>query len=633
MIGKKISDKSVSDLFASLAEHDRYVFLDTSLPDRENRESLLFTSPLKQLEYRLGEDRAHFFDQLFNYLNRGYYLAGWFGYEFLHDHLAISCNPSNSVAANLGVYNSPILVDHTRINQQLPIEYGKHLSRSYELKDLSPSMDEQRYCRAIRRILEYIAAGDTYQVNYTFKFSFEFKGSAVDLYTDLRRSQPVPYGCCIKDGDQYVMSFSPELFFRADQGRIYAKPMKGTMKRGRTNAEDSELQYTLKNDEKNRSENVMIVDLLRNDLSRLVEATGGGFVNVASLFDVERYQSVLQMTSSIVADRLSDETVSPKELLKALFPCGSVTGAPKIRTMEIIDELEEQPRGVYTGAIGYFSPDGKSVFNVPIRTVVLDGGRGEMGIGSGIVADSTPEDEWQECLLKANFLTNPLPEFSIIETMFHSSHDGYLFFDDHVTRLKRSAAYFNFAFEKELLLRELERFGKTLAGVGNNRVRLALSSDGTIGLTAGNCGSPLSLELPDHLDAQDGPLAEIDFADQRTDSSQLWLFHKTTRRTLYNEAYIKAQNEGLFDLIFCNERNEVTEGCIANIFILKDNIFYTPSLSCGLLDGVMRKQILGVKRKNPVIEKVLHKEDVLGASRIYLCNSVRGVVPVRIRTK
>ena len=632
MTGNKFSDKAVSDLFADLAEHDRYVFLDTSLPDHENRESLLFTQPIKQLQYRPGEDRKLFFDQLLHYLNQGYYIAGWFGYEFLHDHLSIPCKETESVSASLGVYHQPLIFNHSSSNTELsPAGSALKNAEPYRLGNLSPGMDQLQYCQAIRRILEYIAAGDTYQVNFTFKFSFDFEGSATDFYTDLRRSQPVPYGCCIKDGDHFIMSFSPELFFRVDQNRIYAKPMKGTMKRGRTGGEDSSYLQMLRNDEKNRSENVMIVDLLRNDLSRLVAATGGGFVNVASLFDVERYQSVFQMTSSIVADRLKENSVSPEEMLQALFPCGSVTGAPKIRTMEIINELEEQPRGVYTGAIGYFSPAGKVVFNVPIRTVVLNGNQGEMGIGSGIVADSSPDDEWQECLLKANFLTSPLPEFELFETMLHDDRDGYLYLEDHLQRLQGSASYFNFPYDREQTQQNLEQFAGTFEQKGCRRVRLTLSSEGKIELTAAGCEPPAHLILPGSHDQSLSQPVLIDFAEQRTDSSLFWLFHKTTRRTLYNEAYGRAQADGLFDVIFCNERHEITEGCITNILILKNNIYYTPPLDCGLLNGVMRKQLLASAGKMPVVEHVLYRADIQEAEKIFLCNSVRGVIHAQMQ--
>ena len=633
MIGKKLSDKAVSDLLADLAAHDRYVFLDTSLPDHENRESLLFTRSIKQLRYRTGDNRGDFFNCLQHYLDHDYYLAGWFGYEFLHDQLPVPCGEQERITASLGVYKQPRIFHHDRSQTDvLPMAVPPAPRSGYRLKNLSATMGQRHYCQAISRILEYIAAGDTYQVNYTFKFSFDFEGSISEFYSDLRRSQPVPFGACIKDGEDYILSFSPELFFRADRQQIQAKPMKGTMKRGRNAAEDENHQHLLHNDGKNRSENVMIVDLLRNDLSRLVNDTGGGFVNVTSLFDVERYQSVFQMTSSIVAQRVDDRRLTPEKIMQALFPCGSVTGAPKIRTMEIIGELEKQPRGVYTGAIGYFSPAGKAVFNVPIRTVAVNGGRGEMGIGSGIVADSSPEDEWQECLLKAKFLTSPLPEFKLIETMLHDGRDGYLYLEDHLHRLQRSASYFNFPCDKEQLNHHLESLAASFAKNGCHRVRLTLSSGGRIELTAAPCDPAGYLYLPDSLDDDLSRPVSIGFAEKSTDSTGPWLYHKTTVRTWYDRAYQRAQAAGLFDVIFCNERDEITEGCITNIFILKDNIYFTPPEHCGLLGGVMRNQLLAGAPGKPVVEKVLSREDVQAADMIFLCNSLRGVVPAQIQS-
>ncbi len=632
MIGKKLADRAVSHLLSDLAGHDRFVFLDTSLPDHENRESLLFTQPIRQLRCRPGDSRLDFLNCLQHYLDRDYYLAGWFGYEFLHDHLPVHCGGQDYVIASLGVYKQPRLFHHDRSQADaLPLAEPPAVACSYQLKNLSANMEQRHYCQAISRILDYIAAGDTYQVNYTFKFTFDFEGSISGFYGDLRRSQPVPFGACIKDGDDYILSFSPELFFRADRRLIQAKPMKGTMKRGRNTREDENLHHLLHNDEKNRSENVMIVDLLRNDLSHLVKETGGGSVNVTSLFDVERYQSVFQMTSSIVAQRLDDSRLTPGEILQALFPCGSVTGAPKIRTMEIIGELEKQPRGVYTGAIGYFSPAGKAVFNVPIRTVTVSGGRGEMGIGSGIVADSSPEDEWQECLLKAKFLTSPLPEFKLIETMLHDGRDGYLYHEDHLHRLQRSASYFNFPCDKEQLNHRLESLAVSFAKNGCHRVRLTLSSGGAIELTAAPCDPVGSLHLPDSSNDERLLPVSIGFAEKSTDSTGPWLFHKTTMRTWYDRAYERAQAAGLFDVIFCNERGEVTEGCITNIVILKDNIYFTPPEHCGLLGGVMRKQLLAGAPEKQVVEKVLSREEVLAADMIFLCNSLRGVFPARIQ--
>jgi len=635
MTGRPLSTNELSQLFGYLADHEHYVFLDTSLPDAHNKKSLLFTHPVEILQYRVGENRNAFFRQLKDRSDAGYYLAGWFSYEFLQKKRSANLQTQLPVLAELGVYRDPVIFNHSTDESCFPFaENHSKEELSYLLQNLQPGMNREDYCQAIKAILEYIAAGDTYQVNYTFKFSFEFNGSVSRLYKDLRRSQPVPYGCWIRNGDRHILSFSPELFFRFNQKTITAKPMKGTMKRGRTNEEDLQYAHSLSQDQKNRSENVMIVDLLRNDLSRLIDSSGGGTVEVVSLFDVERYKSVLQMTSTIIADCKGENPLSPEDMLQAIFPCGSVTGAPKIRTMEIIEELEKQQRGVYTGAIGYFSPNQEAVFNVPIRTVVLDGSNGEMGIGSGIVADSSPEAEWQECLLKARFLTNPLPDFYLIETMFYTQANGYLFLNEHLDRLIASAEFYNIIYVRAEIEDELSCFKNSLKSGDCYRVRVTLSLESSVDINASICNPPTRLDLPDPLDDNEHDAVLIDFADMHQDSSDSWLFHKTSRREKYDSAYRKAQADGLYDVLFFNESEELTEGCITNIFILKDGSYFTPPLHCGLLNGVMRGQLL-LRSSNsvPIKERVLFRKDLEGAEKIYLCNSVRGVVRAQLTEK
>lgn len=632
MSGRILHDKEIAGLFAALGDQQDFVFLDTSMVDGVNHRSLLFTEPVERLCCQAGENRAEFLARSAWWLDQGYYLAGWLGYEFLHDELAIGLKDETAALADLGVYAAPMSFDHLSGANNFPtlIEPDQEDS-AYQLTNLRPTIEEDQYCRAIDRILEYIAAGDTYQVNYTFKLHFDFDGSAAHFYRDLRRSQPVPYGCFMKCGDSHILSFSPELFFRLEAGKIIARPMKGTMKRGRFSGEDEEIARRLNIDVKNRSENVMIVDLLRNDLSHLVDNTGGGVVQVESLFDVERYRTVFQMTSTIVATRFGRDRVEPSRILEAIFPCGSVTGAPKIRTMEIIEELEIESRGVYTGAIGYFGPAGDAAFNVPIRTVVLEGRKGEMGIGSGIVADSSPRDEWRECLLKARFLTNPPPQFELLETLLFDPQAGYLYVDEHLDRLTASADYLGRACNGKRLRSQLEDFGAALTGSSCRRVRVLVREDGEALIEAQECARPRALSLGEARELHSHPSGEVDFADETTDSSSPWLFHKTTRRELYDKAWRQACADGLLDLVFCNEKQEVTEGAISNIIIEENGRFYTPPLRCGLLPGVMRAHLLAGVEKIEIEEKVLYKNDLRQADQIYLCNSVRGVVPVSLR--
>jgi para-aminobenzoate synthetase/4-amino-4-deoxychorismate lyase len=628
---KILNDNQVASLLGSLGEQQDFVFLDTSMPDSTNRRSLLFTRPLARLRFFAGDSRRDFLEQAAARLEQGCYLAGWLAYEFLHEKHQINQPDSGAVLADFGVYPAPSYFDHAQGGTDFPLvgPDGSNgpANAGYRIDNLRSSMEEEPYCRAIERILEYIAAGDTYQVNYTFKLSFDFDGSVAGLYRDLRRSQPVPYGSFIKQGDHHILSFSPELFFRLEGGRIIARPMKGTMKRGRYGAEDRGITRLLSSDVKNRSENVMIVDLLRNDLSRLVDDTGGGTVGVASLFDVERYRTVFQMTSTIVAQRFEKGPVRPAQILDAIFPCGSVTGAPKIRTMEIIEELETQQRGVYTGGIGYFSPDGDAAFNVPIRTLVIQGDSGEMGIGSGIVADSTPREEWRECLLKARFLTSLPPRFELIETMLYDPESGFLFGDRHLGRMRNSADYLGLAFDEEQLRSLLDDFASS-AVQSCQRVRLTLSGEGEAALRAAACERPASLSLAEACICRTA--GSIALAEETMQSSSSWLFHKTTQRQTYDAAHRQAAEAGLLDLIFRNERSEITEGAITTIIIEKNGRFFTPPIDCGVLPGVMRAVLLEDKAGSGLEERVLYEEDLKSADRLYICNSVRGVLPVKL---
>ncbi|MGW8194078.1 MAG: chorismate-binding protein, partial [Desulforhopalus sp.] len=456
--------------------------------------------------------------------------------------------------------------------------------------------------------------------------------SAARLYSELRRNQSVAYGAYIRNGDERTLSFSPELFFRKTGDEITVRPMKGTAARGRNSREEEQRCSALQNDIKNRSENVMIVDLLRNDLGRLMHGHGQGRVFVDSLFDVESYESLLQMTSTIKAKTAAAtmNTLQLTDLFRSLFPCGSITGAPKIRTMEIIDELEIDRRGVYTGAIGYFGPDGSAIFSVPIRTVRLQGKAGEMGIGAGITHDSVPEDEWLESLLKGRFLTHAQPEFQLFETILWRPASGYWFLQEHLERLANGARFFKFSCDIDSLREGLHCEEKKFA-TSCHRVKLKLAKDGSFALQSQMCGQPHLTELPPVPGRQTQEcLPEVDFSSYRVDTENPWRFHKTTMRRLYDEAYRQARVEGLFDYIFCNENGDVTEGCITNIIIYRQGKYVTPPGACGLLPGVMRRHLLE-KGMVTVSEQVIREEDVRSAEAIYLCNSVRGLVRVALR--
>jgi para-aminobenzoate synthetase / 4-amino-4-deoxychorismate lyase len=635
---RPLKQKQLDSLLAALQSGDEYVFLDTARSDAENKYSFLFLKPQARLDFFPGDDPAAFVAKLEKALAEGYYLAGWISYEFgylLEPQIAGLLPPQaqgNSPLASFGLFSEPFRFDHENGNTTFPIHTPAGELPEFRVENLQVTQEKESYLDAIHRIKEYIAAGDTYQVNYTLKLLFDFSGSPEAFYRNLRRNQSVAYGAMMHLGAEHILSLSPELFFRVDPDSMLVRPMKGTMKRGRYWEEDQEHCELLRNDSKNRSENVMIVDLLRNDLARLSHQFGDAKVVTRSLFDVERYESVLQMTSTIYGE--TGESVLKKagmlDVLKALFPCGSVTGAPKIRTMEIIRELEESPRGVYTGAIGYFSPSGSATFNVPIRTIRLADGKGEMGIGSGIVHDSDPEQEWQECLLKAHFLTRPVPEFVLIETLLREPEKGYWLLEAHLERLQKSAQYFSFSFSRDEIITSLNSLeNKNELNDHCVRVRLTLAKDGTVKITSQPCDAPLWRSLPDKPPVTHDALPCISLSRKEVDSSSPWFFHKTSKRDLFQEEFARAGQLSLFDVVFLNNRQELTEGCISNLIVFLDGNYVTPPVSSGLLAGTMRRKLLS---ENPVNlqEKVLTCEDFHRATALFCCNSVRGVVQVRL---
>ena len=634
---RPLKQKQLDELLATVQNGGEYLFLDTSRCDVENKKSFLFLQPQTRLDFFCGDDPAAFIALMEETLTAGKYLAGWMSYEFgylLEPRLAGSLplmQQPNKALASFGVFQEPLQYNHETEKTNFPGHEAAMLPSDFTIDNLTVSQEKENYLDAIYRIKDYIAAGDTYQVNYTLKLLFDFSGSPEAFYKTLRRNQSVAYGAIMHLGGEHILSLSPELFFRVSSNSIRVRPMKGTLKRGRHWQEDQESCEVLRTDPKNRSENVMIVDLLRNDLARLSHHIGDGQVHTESLFDVERYESVLQMTSTICAETDGNvlEKVGILDVLKALFPCGSVTGAPKIRTMEIIRELEESPRGIYTGAIGYFAPDGDAVFNVPIRTIRIADGKGEMGIGSGIVHDSVPEQEWEECLLKAHFLTKPVTEFVLIETLLLDPETGYWLLDEHLDRLQKSALYFSFSFSRKDILKSLQCFENKRELKSNwYRVRLTLAKDGTVDSTGQSCDAPILRSLPDNPPPTHDDLPCIGISEKKVDSSSPWFFHKTSKRDLFNEEFARSRENSLFDTVFLNDRGELTEGCISNLIVFVDNTYYTPPISSGLLAGTMRAKLFSENLVN-LQEKKLSVEDLQLATAVFCCNSVRGVVQVR----
>jgi para-aminobenzoate synthetase/4-amino-4-deoxychorismate lyase len=478
-----------------------------------------------------------------------------------------------------------------------------------KIANLRLSWTREQYGEAFSAVKEFIAAGDVYQINLTQKFFFDFDGDPVALYAALRRKQRVAYGGLIATPDLHVLSLSPELFFRREGQHMSTRPMKGTAPRGRTPREDARLKTWLAMDEKQRAENLMIVDLLRNDLARVSRI---GSVEVTDLFTVETYRSVHQMTSGVTSELRSD--MGLQDMLRALFPCGSVTGAPKVRAMEIIREVEGSPRGVYTGAIGHVAPSGDCQFNVAIRTVVLAADGGEMGIGGGIVADSKEDSEYEECLLKAHFLTKVDTPFELIETLRYERERGYHLLERHLDRLQASAHHFGYPMSRKAVLDALNAEAARIAGPVA-LVRLLLAEDGNVTVTS------RAIELPTK-----DTVWRFVISDRPVDEKDPFFYHKTTRRQFYDQE-MERQKEltGCDEVVFLNTRGELTEGTRTTLFVEQDGRLFTPALACGLLPGTLREELLDLPRA-AASEAVLTPADLVGAERIYLGNSVRGLV-------
>jgi para-aminobenzoate synthetase / 4-amino-4-deoxychorismate lyase len=475
---------------------------------------------------------------------------------------------------------------------------------------VTASVSRDQFGSAIAKIHAALRAGDSYQVNYTYRLAFNVFGSVTALYRRLRVRQPVRYGglIALPDG-RAVLSCSPELFIERAGNALRARPMKGTAPRH----SDPE---ALRHDPKNRAENVMIVDLLRNDMSR-VAATGS--VKTTHLFDVEAYQSVWQMTSTIEA-RLRPGT-SFAAILRALMPCGSITGAPKHRTMQLIDTLETTPRGLYTGAIGWRDTNDDFCLCVPIRTLEIDGGKGTMGVGAGIVLDSMADDEYAECQLKAQFLTGAEPGFQLFETTYATREGGIRHADRHIDRLRASAEYFGFPLDSQQLAQLVQdRCAGYEPGIAH-RLKIALNKAGEIALS----GAPLIALKETTVNV----LLASDYGFGARVSDDPLLRHKTTFRDDYDRAWHAAEKHDAFDMLFFNERGELTEGGRTNVFVKRDGRWFTPPLSAGVLPGVMRGVLIDELSAE---EKTLEREDLSDAELI-VCNALRGGLTARLRLK
>ena len=557
---------------------------------------LRFERPREVIEARTVAEVADALRHSDAALSAGHWVAGLLTYEAaaafgLRTH---SPEPEALPLLWLGVFPEPVSVPASALRAEGSLPPSG-------LDRWSPGLTPGDHAAVLARLHEHIGAGDTYQVNFTFPLSARLDEDPVALFSRLVASQRPPFAAFVDVGRFAVASASPELFFRREGETLTTRPMKGTAARGPTLEEDDRRADALQASEKDRAENLMIVDMLRNDLGRVAEI---GSVAVPSLFEIERYPTLLQMTSTVTARSRAPLS----EIFAALFPCASVTGAPKKRTMEIIAGSETSPRGVYTGTLGWASPDGRACFNVAIRTAVADRERGRVayGVGSGIVADSVAADEYAECLLKARILEER--PFALLETLAFRPGEGYRRLEGHRARLRTSARYFAVPLDEERVERALD---EAVAGVTlPSRVRLLVHGNGEVVVEAHPLEPPSSRPL------------RVGLAAQPVDRHNVWLHHKTTRREVYETA--RASRPDCDDVLLWNTRGEVTESTIANVVIETDGTRVTPPVSSGLLAGVERASLLAA---GDVREAVVPVADLQPGGHLWLVNSVRGLVP------
>jgi para-aminobenzoate synthetase/4-amino-4-deoxychorismate lyase len=489
---------------------------------------------------------------------------------------------------------------------RFPSRSGGNLKEGGKIGRWHPTLTRGEYARALCAIHEAIGAGEVYQVNYTFRLRAPYEGDLLPLFWQLYERQPVPYAAYLDTGAHAIASLSPELFFALDGERITTRPMKGTAPRGLTRADDLQHAERLTRCPKNRAENLMIVDMARNDLGRIARI---GSVRVPRLFEAERYATLWQMTSTVVA--CTDAPLP--EIFRALFPAASITGAPKIRATHVIHALERAPRGVYTGAIGVVLPDRHAQFNVAIRTLHYDKVAAQLtfGVGSGIVWDSEQVAEYEECLTKAQVLFAPRPAFELLETLLWRRGRGYFLLEAHLKRLRDSADYFGFAVDADAVRHQLLTVAERFTAP-RYRVRLRVNRYGEAQVEY----APLSPERR---------VWRVALAHEPVNPREVFLYHKTTHRQVYERA--RAAHPDCDDVILWNTRGEITESTLANVVVRLDGRYYTPPVECGLLAGVYREHLL---QRGLLRERVLTPNDLRRAEAVYLINSVRGRIRAEV---
>ncbi|WP_026694560.1 aminodeoxychorismate synthase component I [Peribacillus kribbensis] len=573
-----------------------YLQFDFSDSDRHQK-PLVFSNPIAILEARRLDEVLGMLEKVERFVQEGKYAAGYVSYEAapaFEKSFKVQKNPKMPLIW-FGIYDAPQSEDISRV--PLP----------FHVSDWKSPWSREKYQAGFEKIKNEIEEGNTYQVNYTMRLRSRFEGDSFAFYKQLSKAQSSKYCAYLDIGEYSILSASPELFFKLENHKVTTRPMKGTVQRGRTLQEDRGNAEWLYNSEKNRSENLMIVDLLRNDLGRIAKA---GTVKVPELFAIEKYPTVWQMTSGITGELQPRCTFL--DVFKALFPCGSITGAPKISTMGIITEVEDEPREVYCGAIGYITPEGKAVFNVPIRTVSIHNQSGEAcyGAGGGITWDSGMKDEYHEAFVKARLLTQKPFHFELLESL-RLEEGGYFILPEHMERLQNSAEYFDFPFEEKKVLEALRAFAEKHKN-GLWKVRCLLSPNGDLNVE----GAELSKN-------EDGVTCSL--AQKPISSDNIFLYHKTTNRKVYDDF----KKEGTdFDVLLWNERGELTEFTFGSLVLELKGELLTPPVSSGLLPGTFREHLL---KTGKIKEQTLTKSDLEKAQNTWHINSVRKWVKVKLK--
>lgn len=532
----------------------------------------------------------------------GLHTAGYFAYELgyvLEPKLAPRMPEKRDTPLIwFGVFDAPQKIDTRAIETFFE---ARCTGRAYA-GPLKLRWSEEEYRSRFDRVRALIDAGDIYEANLTLMGDFTFVGDPLALYRSLRTHSAAPHGAYIDDGTRHILSLSPEMFLESNQDMITSRPMKGTAPRMQNAREDEMMRGALFNSAKDRAENLMIVDLIRNDLSRIAQ---GGSVSVSDLFAVESYPTVHQMVSTVSAQLKAG--ISVRELVQALFPCGSITGAPKIRAMEVLSDTEAGPRGIYTGAIGYFAPDGKCRFNVAIRTLTISGNLGQLGVGGAVVYDSDAQSEYAECGIKARFLTQHRQKLELIETLKYAPGEGFVRLNQHMNRIERSAAYFHLPFVRTQAADSLSDVVRHASSP--MRVRLSLNEKGEFACTA----APLE------------PAPQVwsyVISPRRVASTDMFSRHKTSLRAMYDREFARLSNlSGCDEVLFLNEKNEVAEGRRSNVFVARGGKLLTPPLESGALDGCLRRELIEAGEAE---EATLKQEDLQG--EVYLGNSMRGLI-------